>query len=162
MGVVIRTARLELQGLNVYDARLLMNTGRPNGRRRAAGYPTDGSLVAAGMIVAAAQEGRDLGPFTSFLIVRRADGAVVGDCGFHGPPDQRGAVLIGYGVAESARGRGYATEAVEALISFAHLQYGVRKVIADTTRANQASVRVLQKAGMRHVDTQAELLIFEA
>ena len=138
-----------------------MDTGSPNGHRRAAGYPTDGSLVAAGMIVAAAQEGRDVGPFTSYVIVRRADNAVIGDCGFHGPPDDDGTVLIGYGIAESARGHGFATEAVEALIGFAHLQHGVTKVVADTTRSNPASVRVLQKAGLRHVETEGELLIFE-
>jgi RimJ/RimL family protein N-acetyltransferase len=162
MGAIIRTARLELGAIEVADARLLMETGRPNGRRRADGYPTDGSLVAAGMIVTAAQEGRDLGPFTSYLIVRRLDGAVVGDCGFHGPPDDTGTVLIGYGVAESCRGRGYATEAVEALVAFAHLQHGVRRVLADCTRGNPASLRVLEKAGMRHVDTQGELLIFSS
>src|SRR5688572_28332655 len=43
------------------------------------------------------------------------DGAVVGDCGTHGGPDEQGSVEIGYGLAQPYRGRGYATEAADAL-----------------------------------------------
>lgn len=160
--VVLRTERLELAPLDVDEARALVETGRPAGRRRAAGYPLDSTLVAAGMVVTAHAEGRETGPFTGYQIVRRADANIIGDCGFHGPPDERGAVVIGYAIAGSARGHGYATEAVEALIGFALLQHGVRRVTAETTRHNPASRRVLEKAGMRLAGSEEDLLIYEA
>ena len=40
---------------------------------------------------------------TVWLIVRRADGRVLGDLGTHGPPDREGCVEIGYSLAPSAR-----------------------------------------------------------
>ena len=42
---------------------------------------------------------------------------MIGAAGFQGPPDDTGAVRVGYGLAESARGHGYATEALRALLS---------------------------------------------
>ena len=159
---MLRTERLELAPMDFEEARALVESGRPMARRRAAGYPMDSTLVAAGMVVTAHAEHRELGPFTTYHVVRRADGTVIGDCGFHGPPDDLGRVVIGYGIAESARGRGYATEAVEALIGFALLQHGVRRVCADTTRHNEYSRRVMEKAGMRLVRSDGELLFYEA
>ena len=137
-----------------------METGRPPGRRVADGYPTDATYVAAGIVVTAHAEHRDLGPYTTYQIIRQLDGVVVGDCGFHGLPDDRGAVEIGYNIAPSAAGRGYGTEAVEALIGFALLQHGVKRVYGETTRANVASRRVMEKAGMRLADTHGELLVY--
>lgn len=158
--MVLRTPRLELAPLDLDDARTLVETGHLDGRRNADGYPTDATLVAAGMIVTAATEQRDLGPFTTYLVKRRTDGCVIGDCGFHHPPDGRGVVEIGYGIADSVRDRGYATEAIEVLIGFALLQEGVRRVEAETTAANAASRRVLEKAGLRLLREHDGLLIY--
>ena len=41
---------------------------------------------------------------TVWLVVRRADGQILGDLGTHGPPDSEGCVEIGYSLAPSARG----------------------------------------------------------
>ena len=38
---------------------------------------------------------------------------MIGAAGFTGQPDETGAVRVGYGLAESARGHGYATEALK-------------------------------------------------
>ena len=54
---------------------------------------------------------------TVWLIVRRADGRILGDLGTHGPPDSEGCVEIGYSLAPSARGKGIGTAAVAALVS---------------------------------------------
>ena len=50
-----------------------------------------------------------------YRITRLADGRAVGGIGFKGQPDG-GCVEIGYGLAPSARGHGYAAEAVVALL----------------------------------------------
>jgi [ribosomal protein S5]-alanine N-acetyltransferase len=158
--VVLRTPRLELSPLEHEEARSLVETGHLSGRRVADGYPTDATLVAAGIVITAAGEARDLGPFTTYLVARRADGCVVGDCGFPEGPAADGVVEIGYGIADSARDRGYGTEAVEALIGFALLQAGVRRVVAETTAANPASRRVLEKAGLKLLRERDGLLLF--
>src|SRR3954451_15473889 len=96
----IETSRLRLGPLSLGDAAAMVNGHQPEDARWVAGYPTDGTLVAAGLVVTAEAEGRPLGPWTTYQMVRSADGSVIGDCGFLGPPDAQGHVHVGYGVAE--------------------------------------------------------------
>ena len=86
-------------------------------------------------------------------------GGPVGGIGFKGQPDG-GCVEIGYGLAPSARGHGYAAEAVIALLTVA-ADHGLSRVIADTTLDNIASQRTLIRAGFRLVSTDAELHHYE-
>ena len=80
--------------------------------------------------------------------IARAD-AVVGSIGFFGPPqpadDDVPEVEVGYGLVEDARGVGYATEALTAMVAGAEAA-GAR-VRASVLPANQASIRVLAKCG---------------
>ena len=77
-----------------------------------------------------------------------AGGTVVGDIGFHGPPDEAGRAEIGYSVVPGRRGRGYATEAAAALLRWAQAQPGVRQVVAGCDPGNAASATVLERAGL--------------
>jgi RimJ/RimL family protein N-acetyltransferase len=99
-------------------------------------------------------------PFGYYRITRLADGRAVGGTGFKGQPDD-GCVEIGYGLAPSARGHGYAAEAVVALLAMA-AGHGVPRVIADTALDNIASQRTLLRAGFRFVRTDDELRYYEA
>src|SRR5688572_23753581 len=54
-----------------------------------------------------------------FVLVHRITDNVIGKCGFKGPPGADGAVEIAYGVAPEHQGKGYATEAAAALVSYA-------------------------------------------
>jgi RimJ/RimL family protein N-acetyltransferase len=82
-----------------------------------------------------------------FAIVLRDKALVIGGAGFVGPPNQRGAVEIAYGIAPGFQGRGYATEAAEALVQFAINSGRVRLVYAHTRPTPNASTRVLTKCG---------------
>lgn len=78
--------------------------------------------------------------------IERKDGSHVGDLCFKGfQPD--GSVEIGYGIEKESRGRGYATEAVNAVTAWALKQPGVCRVDAETEPMNRASQRVLEKCG---------------
>ena len=72
---------------------------------------------------------------------------LVGWGGFKGPPDDDGAVEIGYAIAPAWRGRGVATDAVWALLRAAWAAPEVRRVLANTLPEPNASVRVLEKSG---------------
>jgi [ribosomal protein S5]-alanine N-acetyltransferase len=93
-----------------------------------------------------------------FLVLDRSGRRLVGDAGFKGPPDEDGAVEIGYGIVSPFRGRGYATEAVRALVAYARRQSEVREVRATCYSSNAPSRRVLEKSGFRHVGTEGALL----
>lgn len=60
---------------------------------------------------------------------------------------------IGYRLVRSAWGKGYATEGVRALIEGAFDALGFDRVRAETMTVNQASRRVLEKSGFRHMKT---------
>jgi RimJ/RimL family protein N-acetyltransferase len=60
---------------------------------------------------------------------------------------------VGYRLSRAAWGKGYATEGVSALVKAAFGTLGFDRVSAETMAVNQASRRVLEKAGLRHVQT---------
>ena len=55
---------------------------------------------------------------TAWFLVHREEKAVIGTAGFLGPPDRRGELEIRYAMGSAYRGRGYMTEAVEAICLF--------------------------------------------
>jgi RimJ/RimL family protein N-acetyltransferase len=86
-----------------------------------------------------------------FSLVHRETGAAVGRCGFKGPPDADGVAEIAYSVDPDHRGKGYATEAAEALVRLAFTDGRVRVVRAHTLPEANASTRVLARCGFRHI-----------
>ena len=91
-------------------------------------------------------------PWThGFSLVHRDSDVVVGKSGFKGPPAADGVVEIAYGVVPDYQGKGYATEAAQALVAFAFRSGRVRVVRAHTLPESNASTRVLTKCGFRHI-----------
>jgi RimJ/RimL family protein N-acetyltransferase len=60
---------------------------------------------------------------------------------------------IGYRLPRVVWGNGYATERVSALIQVAFDALGLDRVCAETMAVNQASRRVMEKAGLVHIGT---------
>ena len=85
-----------------------------------------------------------------YSLVERGTDAVVGSCGFKGPPAE-GVVEIAYGVSREQQGRGYATEAAAALVAYAFAREDVSVVRAHTLPDADASQRVLAKCGFERV-----------
>jgi len=75
---------------------------------------------------------------------------LVGSAGFFGPPED-GSVEIGYSVLPSFQGRGFATEIVTGLVTWALSQPAVECVAAESSSENHASLRVLRKIGFTPV-----------
>ncbi|MEU8436613.1 GNAT family N-acetyltransferase [Streptomyces sp. NPDC029216] len=144
------TARLVLHPLSPGEAARVV-AGEPDGSVRwAPGYPAAVDVAGARSFLALCGEDGDPQPFGAYEIRRREDGHAIGGLGFHGPPDHGGGVTIGYGLVPSVQGRGYASEALRALLEFARAQ-GVTCVRGDADRENVASQRVMSAAGMRLV-----------
>src|SRR5437660_1486103 len=64
-----------------------------------------------------------------------------------------GEVELGYRLRRSAWGKGYATEGSRALIDKGFTELGVQRVVAAAMAVNQASRRVMEKAGLKLVRT---------
>ena len=123
-------------------------------------YPFEGDVAAVGGFLRASAERGEQRPFGYYRITRLADDRAIGGIGFKGQPEA-GCAEIGYGLVSSARGNGYAAEAVAALLSIA-ADHGLSRVIADTTPDNIASQRTLIRAGFRLVGTDGEFHHYEA
>lgn len=85
-----------------------------------------------------------------FAVLQTEENIIIGTCGFRSPPDERGIVEIGYGIAPTFQGQGYATEAARLITIFAFGSGQVTRVIAHTLAGPNASTRVLEKCGFRN------------
>jgi ribosomal-protein-alanine N-acetyltransferase len=92
----------------------------------------------------------------NWLAVRSDSREAVGSVAFAGPPDREGAVLIGYAMYPGFEGRGYATEAVGAMMEWAFAQRGVREVRALAPVWNTPALRVAENVGMRPVASEED------
>jgi [ribosomal protein S5]-alanine N-acetyltransferase len=89
-----------------------------------------------------------------FYVVLRSSGLdparLIGICGFKGKPDSTGSVELGYGILPAQQRRGYATEAVLALVDWAFGRPEVSMVVGQTLPHLTASIGVLEKSGFRY------------
>ncbi|HET6147930.1 MAG TPA: GNAT family N-acetyltransferase [Polyangia bacterium] len=140
VGIVLR--RISATAAEALRARRI-----PADVRVAADYPTEFSF---GVGQHAGGDGA-LGPF---FLHRLEDDVVVGEIG--GGLVAAGVVEIGYAVVASCWGRGYATEAVRALLQRAVAVPGLARIIAHAPLDRPASGRVLEKAGFALVGEEQD------
>lgn len=141
----IDAGRLVLRPIGLAQARVLLAGGRPPELVLAPGYPSPASLEVLQLLL----DGAQLGPYGPYFMVRRSDGAVIGEIGC-GVPAGSDTGEVGYSVVEPCWGQGYATEALRAVLGFVLAQPGVHRVVAHALVDHQASRRVMEKAGMRY------------
>jgi aminoglycoside 6'-N-acetyltransferase len=88
------------------------------------------------------------GGWVQFTVETLEDDELVGDVGLRVAEEEPGVVMVGYTMAPAAQGKGYATEAVGALVDYAFgtLDAQVARAYADAS--NTPSVRVGEKVGL--------------
>jgi len=151
----VRTARLVLHAIDPGEAARIVAGDRDEGWHPQ--YPFPDELAPLGSLARAPHPDP---VFTLYQVREAATGLAVGGIGFFGPPDDEGAVELGYGLVPDARGRGYATEALTGMVGIAR-EHGARLVRADTAVDNVASQGVLVKAGFREVRRDDRLVLYE-
>ena len=90
--------------------------------------------------------------FSTWAVVSRSSGALIGDAGF-GVYLPTGEPELGYTLAPTAWGRGFGFEAAEACIAaaFAHLPFP--RIVAKIEPRNERSLRLAKRLGMREEGT---------
>jgi RimJ/RimL family protein N-acetyltransferase len=148
--------RVVLRPLDPVTARAILD-----GDRRpdwSAGYPTSGDRDIARFLFEHPSSPDPRPLWLPHQIVDAASGTVIGGIGCHRPPDGRGRVEIGYGLAEEWRNQGYTTEAVRTLVAALGAS-GVKLVIARTNVDNKPSQAVLRNNGFQQVGIGLDGLI---
>lgn len=151
----LRTERLNLHPVDVAEAERIVARDPGPDDSWASDFRFEGDVIGVSMFLRATAAQGDQRPFGYYRITRLADGLAIGGIGFKGQPDD-GAVEIGYGLAPSARGNGYAAEAARALVALAR-RHGLLRVLADTDDGNVASRRTLERAGFTSVSADGVL-----
>lgn len=102
--------------------------------------------------IASADEAPTLGAGTwhQIAIAERESGLLLGDIGLCGR--ENGEVELGFTLMREAQGRGIATEALRALVKALFPLPQVSCAVAETDERNRASIRVLERLGMRPVE----------
>jgi RimJ/RimL family protein N-acetyltransferase len=80
-------------------------------------------------------------------VERQEDGKVIGMVGLIRQDHRQGE--IGWALGVEYRGQGYATEAASALMDNAFHSLGLHRIYADTNSDNLASLRLMERLGMR-------------
>ena len=102
--------------------------------------------------IAWVRQGYDEKGYDPLAVVEKESGDLIGYCGLFYFDDINGnpEVELGYRLARSAWGQGYATEAGTAVRDHAFNTLKIKRLISLIDPANQASITVALKLGMAH------------
>jgi RimJ/RimL family protein N-acetyltransferase len=105
-------------------------------------------------------------PWVASAVICQDTGYAVGFAGYHGPPDERGMIEMGYTVVPERRRQGYATAIVAALLDRAASEPGVTVLRATISPDNVASLATIapfgfERRGEQWDEEDGEELIFE-
>ena len=77
------------------------------------------------------------------------EGRMIGTIGAYDFDPEKNQIEVGFSIERASWGKGYAAEALEAVLEYLTTQEGVARVTAWCASDNIASKRTLEKAGMR-------------
>lgn len=147
------TARLRLRRSRPEDAEAISAyRSEPEVHRYQGWDRTDVEGIRADIEEMAGRVPGEAGGWVQLSVEERDGGRLVGDVGLAAVEGEPGVFKVGYTIAPAFQGRGYATEAVEALVGYAFDVLGAEVVRAHASAENVPSIRVAEKVGMRLVD----------
>lgn len=89
------------------------------------------------------------GTWYQLAICLRESGELIGDCGLHFPAASDFEAEIGITLAPEHQGRGYAAEALGLLFEYLFESLQKHRVFCSVDPRNHASLRLMERAGMR-------------
>ncbi|MDZ4698307.1 MAG: GNAT family N-acetyltransferase [Rhodothermales bacterium] len=152
---VLKTERLTLRSFRANDASRLQRLAGNEAVARTTFLPYPYNEGQAESWIRHQEEDYLAGRLTNFAIELRASQELIGSIGLMLEPAYRHAQL-GYWLGEPYWGRGYGTEAAEAVVAHGFQHLDLHRIFAAHFSNNPASGRILIKVGMRHEGRQRE------
>lgn len=135
-GESIRTARLELAPLTARFVRAVVEgdtvrAGAAIGAMVGGWLAADSSHLVELQLAGQAAEARGFPGVGRAILLALPDRPrrIIGSIGFHGPPDDRGRLEASCRINPAHQGRGYAWEALAALLDWATARYGITRFL---------------------------------
>jgi aminoglycoside 6'-N-acetyltransferase len=90
-----------------------------------------------------------LGEWYQIAIALKTTDEIIGDCAFCILAEDGQQAEIGFTLSRQHQGKGYATEAVSCLLAYLFTEYKLHRIRANCDSENIASIRLLERLGMR-------------
>jgi RimJ/RimL family protein N-acetyltransferase len=146
----ITTERLVLRRSHAEDAGAISTyRSDPEVHRYQGWERTDHEGVQEEIAAMAGRAPGEPGGWVQLSVEQRDTGQLVGDVGLSPDETEPGVIKVGYTMDPVFQGRGYATEAVAALVDYAFDSLGAERVRAFASAENLPSIRVAEKVGLR-------------
>lgn len=146
-GLLLSTSRLLLRPLSVPDASALFGIYSDAEVMRYWSTPPWTSETQALAFLERDAQGAAAGQHLRLGIERQADGALIGQCTVFGIVPSCRRAEIGYSLARTAWGQGYAHEALRALVGYGFEALNLNRIEADIDPRNERSSRTLLRLG---------------
>jgi ribosomal-protein-alanine N-acetyltransferase len=147
--MIIVTSRLRIRELSIEDAEFVLRLVNEPAFIANIGDKGVRTLEDARSFISkgpwTCQEKRGYG---QFLVDQKEEGDPVGICGLLFR-DSLNVTDIGFAILAKHRGRGFALEAAKAVMEHGFSKLQIKEIVGLTSDANTASIRVLEKLGMK-------------
>lgn len=124
-------------------------------------WPTEDTMDILPIIKSSLEQSKLPSGFETWMIVKKENMKVIGDIGFYGKPNEKGEVEVGFGLVESQRGKGFGFEALRAIMDWLSAEESVKVIKASCLIGNKPSAHILEKAGMKEINRDDELIHWE-
>jgi len=101
------------------------------------------------------------GQWFQFALEDRASRELVGDLAFKVSEEEPREAEVGFTLARSHHGKGYATEALTGLLPYAFESFPLHRVVAVTDALNASAAALLERVGMRREGHFVENVFFK-
>ncbi|MGD6993607.1 GNAT family N-acetyltransferase [Sutcliffiella horikoshii] len=145
---MLRTERLQLRSLTLRDSDVIFSYFSQPEMTRFYGMEPFQTRIEADKFI------KDfIDDYTSLYrwgIVEKETNSLIGTCGFHAISEKHQRAEIGYEIDIPYWGKGYATEAIGALVHFGFEAMNFHRIGANVYPENVGSRKVLEKLGFTH------------
>src|SRR5579884_421038 len=146
---ILETTRLRLRPLNMTDAPAMFAYGSDPEIARLGMWLPLANLAESEADIREVLAGYQNGEQWTWAIEQQGDDTMIGRCDLLKYRRIHRNAEVGYTLARQVWGKGYATEALHTLAQFAFSQLQLHRLEALVLDFNIASIRVLEKVGMR-------------
>ena len=151
MGLILETKRLKIRPFQDTDLQSFAAYRSDPAVEKYQGWGTPYSIEAAAKFIEEMKNTRPAtqGQWYQLAIEVKAEGAMIGDSAFCILAEDFRQAEIGFTLARLYQGKGYATEAVARLLDYLFGEIGLHRVRATCDVENLASIKLLERVGMR-------------
>jgi len=148
-----------MRGIELKTRRLLLRTVRPGDAEAIYGYrsrpeisryqgePKSAASVRARIELIAAAKPAAPRTWHQLAIVEKESGALIGDVSIHFKDEKQ--AELGYTLSPGSQGRGFATEAVAAVVDWLFGKLKKHRLTATADARNKNSLKLMKRLGMR-------------